>query len=99
MTVRWTVRAAEDRARSSREKESLEVHQKRFCVFLFFLGDLRDSNLASYGSWFPSPFASRILSSAQARLLLLVLCGLRIVKTIINRFSLLTQEVHHCFPR
>ena len=29
MTVRWTVRAAEDRARSSRETESLEVHQKK----------------------------------------------------------------------
>ena len=39
MTVRWTVRAAEDRARSSREKESLEVHQKirtRKCADFYF---------------------------------------------------------------
>ena len=28
MTVLWTVRAAEDRARSSRENEPLMVHQK-----------------------------------------------------------------------
>ena len=38
------------------------------------------------------PFACRALSPAPARLCLLALGGLRIVKTVINCFSLLTQR-------
>ena len=57
MTVRWTVRAAEDRTPSRRETESLEVHQKiRFrkkADFLFVFWDLYCQLLITNGKMAP----------------------------------------------